>query len=54
MFGKGMGSVQGNTTSFQGSGFGFEAEHPEGSKVVHKVLAINQVGHVLRVDLQDV
>ena len=34
-----------------GSGFSFRAEHPERSKVVHKVLAMNQVGHVLRVNL---
>jgi len=37
-----------------GSGFRFGAKHPEGSKVVHKVLAMNRVGHILRVDFQDV
>ena len=46
--------MQGNATSFWGLGFGFGAKHPEGSKVVCELLEMSQVGHVLRVDLQDV
>ena len=35
------GVVQGNATIFLGFRVSFGAEHPEGSKVVYKVLAMN-------------
>ena len=39
---------------FLGFGVQFWAEPPKGSEVVCRVLAMNRVVHVLRVDLQDV
>ena len=54
MFDKGAVIMQGNATSFRGSGFSVGTEYPEGSEVVCRVLAMNRVGHILRVDLQDV
>jgi len=53
-FDKGIGVMQGNATSLSGFGVQGLGQAPEGSKGVHRVLTMDQVGLILRVDLQDV